>query len=66
MKVKELSSILNNLDPDLEVKMYLYTPAGFKFEPGIEGPMRVDPFNICDVLISTISNSVLLSSKLNS
>lgn len=65
MKVKDLLSILENLDPDLDVKMYLFTqvPMLPSKDTGALIPLRVDTFVISDVLISNFGNSVLLSSK---
>ena len=68
MKVKDLLSILSNLDSEMEVKMYLFSPVGINFDNKREEvfqPLRVDCYNINDVLISNYGNSVLLASMLN-
>ena len=67
MKVKDLLSILENLDSDMEVKMYLFSEVSIIPDSRKEvfNPLRVDCYNINDVLISRYGNSVLLSSLLN-
>ena len=67
MKVKDLLSILETLDSDLEVKMYLFSPVSFLADGREEvfNPLRVDCYNINDVLVSSFGNAVLLSSSLN-
>lgn len=67
MKVKDLLSILGNLDSEMEVKMYLFSPVSImpKQKEEFMSPLRVDCYNINDVLISNYGNSVLLASMLN-
>ena len=67
MKVNELLSILQDKDPEMEVKMYLFSPVNIipDKREDVFSPLRVDCYNINDVLVSNYGNSVLLASMLN-
>lgn len=61
MKTKDLIEILSSLPDDLEVKMYLFNDVPI-INGGESTVMSCHVYDVHDVLVARIGNSVLLSS----
>lgn len=61
MKTKDLIEILSSLPEDSEVKMYLFNDVPI-INGGNSTVMSCNVYDVHDVLVSRLGNSVLLSS----